>query len=142
MLLLRLLEELRDFFVEEVLRRLDPTARTMLARMGRPWLAAVLASGLPRAGKTAGVPLKLKEFCGSVELLAWAKDNGCPWKARTCALATAGGNLKVLQYAREHGCPWSKATCEYAARGGHLAVLVWAWERGCPWDPVTCAYRR
>jgi hypothetical protein len=37
-----------------VLERLDPMARTMLAQVGRPWLAAVLASGLPRL--PTGVP--------------------------------------------------------------------------------------
>ena len=46
-LLLRLLEELPDLFVEEVLRRLDPCSLTLLAQVGRPWLAAVLASGWP-----------------------------------------------------------------------------------------------
>ena len=47
-LLRRLLEELPDIFFEEVLRRLSSTDRTMLAQVGRPWLAAVMASGLPR----------------------------------------------------------------------------------------------
>ena len=42
-LLLRLLQELPDFFIVEVLQRLDPVARTMLAQAGRPWLAAVLS---------------------------------------------------------------------------------------------------
>ena len=37
-----------------MLERLDPMARTMLAQVGRPWLAAVLASGLPRL--PTGVP--------------------------------------------------------------------------------------
>ena len=49
--LLRLLEEWRDVLMTEVLARLDPTDRTMLAQVGRPWLAAVLASGLPRLPK-------------------------------------------------------------------------------------------
>jgi hypothetical protein len=63
-LLLRLIEELPDLFdaptplldlaerhpvlfAVEVLQRLDPVDRTMLAQVGRPWLA-VLVSGLPR----------------------------------------------------------------------------------------------
>jgi len=53
--------------------------------------AAVADSDLPWAGKTAGVPLKVKYFVGSVARLAWAKANGCPWTERTCALAVAGG---------------------------------------------------
>ena len=42
--LLDLLQKFPDLFVKEVLERLDPTDRTMLAQVGRPWLAAVLAS--------------------------------------------------------------------------------------------------
>ena len=39
-----------------------------------------------------------KNVVGSVERLAWAKENGCPWKVVTCAWA-------ALKWAREHGCP-------------------------------------
>ena len=80
--LLDLLQRHPDFFSEEVLKRLDPTARTMLAQVGRPWLAAVLASGLPRLPKGVRVMLQLKELCTSVVRLAWAKANGCPWGVR------------------------------------------------------------
>jgi hypothetical protein len=48
--LLRLLA-LPDLFEQEVLKRLDLFDRTMVAQVGRPWLAAVLASGLPRLQK-------------------------------------------------------------------------------------------
>ena len=54
-----------------MLSRLDPADLAVIAQVARPWLAAVVASGLARAGTTAGVPLKLKEFCGSVKRLAW-----------------------------------------------------------------------
>jgi hypothetical protein len=66
-----------DFFQKEVLERLDPMDRTMLAQVGRPWLAAVLASGLPRMPTFAR--LRLEEFCTSGVRLAWAKANGCRW---------------------------------------------------------------
>jgi len=103
----------------EVLQQLDPTDRTMLAQVGRPWLAAVLASGLPRLPRGVTVRLGLWEFCMSVERLAWAKANGCWWGVpnydgsnNTCALAAEGGYLAVLRGAREHHCPWNAATCE------------------------------
>jgi len=51
-----------------------------------------------------------------------------------------GGHLEVLKWARENGCPWDEETCAYAAKGGHLEVLKWARENGCPWDEWTCAY--
>jgi hypothetical protein len=65
-LLRRLLEELRDVFAAEVLPLLLPADLAVLAQVGAPWLAAVLASGLPRAGKSEGVPLRAVEFLGSV----------------------------------------------------------------------------
>jgi len=137
---------LSDMFREEVLRRLDPADRATLAQVGKVFLAAVaaaateggVASDLPWAGKSAGVPLKLQEFCGAVAQLAWAKANGCPWEARTCVYAALGGHLQVLRWAREHGCPWDSKTCAAAAAGGHLEVLRWALGCHCPWDANTC----
>ena len=47
---------------------------------------------------------------GCLELLQWARENGCPWDFRTCEAAARGGHLEVLQWAREHGCPWDEDT--------------------------------
>jgi hypothetical protein len=58
------LEKLPEVFAAEILQRLDPADRAVVAQIGPPWLAAVVASGLPRAGKTEGVPLKIKDFVG------------------------------------------------------------------------------
>jgi hypothetical protein len=74
-----MLETFPDLFLKEVLERLDPMACTMLAQVGKPWLAAVLASGLPRLPQGVMVRLRLRDFCTSAERLAWAKANGCPW---------------------------------------------------------------
>jgi hypothetical protein len=65
-------------------------------------------------------------------VLQWARANGCPWEAATCAHAAEGGHLEVLRWARENGCPWSEYTCICAARRGHLDVLQWAHGNGCP----------
>ena len=45
-----------------MLARLDPTDLTLLAQVGPLWLAAVVDSGLPRAGKTEGVPHRINQF--------------------------------------------------------------------------------
>ena len=129
-----LLEKLPEVLAAEVKPRLDSTDLALFTRVGPASRAAVVASGLPRAGTTKGVPLKIRKFVGSVELLAWAKENDCPWVARTCNAIARRGNLQVLRRARELDCPWSLWTCSYAARGGHLEVLRWAREHGCPWD--------
>jgi uncharacterized protein YabN with tetrapyrrole methylase and pyrophosphatase domain len=55
----------------------------------------------------------------------------------TCAFAAENGHLEVLKWARENGCPWNKDTCMNATREGHLEVLKWARENGCPWDELT-----
>ena len=123
--------------MKHVLSRLDPTDCAILARVAKPWLAVVLANILPRAGKGGAVKLKLVDFVGSIERLAWAKDNGCPCEERTCFEAAAGGRLEVLRWMREHHCPWNEWTCAHAAKGGHLAVLKWAREHFCPWNAWT-----
>ena len=151
--LLDLLQALPDLFEQEVLKRLDPTARTMLAQVGRPWRVVVLAAAgggvismgwrrrwLPRLPKGVTVRLQLREFCTSAERLAWAKANGCRWDQWTCQTAAEGGHLKVLQWAREHDCLLGRWTCAAAAGGGHLEVLKWLREHGCPWDKLTCEF--
>ena len=40
-----------------------------------------------------------------MELLKWAHYNGCPWDARTDALAVEMGHTELSQWIRENGCP-------------------------------------
>lgn len=77
---------------------------------------------------------------GHLELLMWARVEGCPWSRSTCRAAARFGHLNLLQWVRGQGCPWNEDTCSYAARGGHLAVLKWSREQGCPWNEDTCSY--
>jgi len=140
-LLGRLLGELAAVFDFEVLPLLDPTTRALLGRVGQTCRDAVLRSPkLPCAGRTVGVKFKVREFVVSVQLLAWAQANGCPWEARVCTLAARGGHLEVLKWARDHQCPWEADTCSFAAEEGHLAVLKWSRAHGCEWDADTCMY--
>ena len=69
---------------------------------------------------------------GHLDVLQWARRNGCPWDKRTCSRAAFGGHLPVLQWARENDCPWDVSTCYFAARGGHREVLQWARANGFP----------
>jgi hypothetical protein len=93
-LLGRLLEELRDLFAAEVLSLLDPTDLALIARACWKCGEAVLSSGVDIAGETEGRALRLTKFPGSVELLAWGKENGCPWTARSCALLLQAGTWR------------------------------------------------
>jgi hypothetical protein len=126
-----------------VLKRLNPTDRALLALAGVPLMTAVVDSGLPRAGGAGQVRLHVKDFVGSVALLAWAKGcAGFPWTEKTCAAVARGGNLEVLQWAMGHDCPTDAATCLAAARGGHLTLLQWMHEQypPCLWKagPEIC----
>ena len=47
-----------------------------------------------------------------------------------CKNAAQGGHLEVLRWARANGCPWDEATCASAAESGHFEVLKWACETG------------
>ena len=49
-----------------------------------------------------------------------------------CMEAAKQGHLEVLQWARGEGCRWDIYTCLEAAAEGHLEVLQWAREQGCP----------
>ena len=73
---------------------------------------------------------------GHLDVLRWARENGCAWNANTCAFAAEGGHLEVLRWARENGCEWDARTATYAARGGHLDVLRWARENGYELGPA------
>ena len=57
----------------------------------------------------------------------------------TCMNAALGGHLEVLKWARQNGCPWNEETCWEAAGQGHLEMLQWARANGCPWDVNTWA---
>jgi hypothetical protein len=147
-----LLEKLHEVLEIEVLSRLDPSDVVMFGQVGRTCRAAVVAFGVPQEEEveewsydsddedTEGGPLLLRveNFVGSVERLAWAKERGCPWDESACAYAARCGYLEVLQWAWERCCPWDSSVCWSAAWGGCLEMLRWARDHGCEWDELTC----
>jgi len=156
-------------FRDEVLSRLSPTDRAMLARVDKRCAAVVALSGLPRAGSSRELPFKVRDFVGSPERLIWGEANdapcGCdeatmlfvagvgsvetvrwmqermcyPINEKLCASAAAHGNFQALRYTLEHGCPCGDYTFGSAAGGGQLAIMQFLRERQCPWTQVTCA---
>jgi hypothetical protein len=74
---------------------------------------------------------------GSLEVLKWARSEGCPWDSNTCSWAAENGHLEVLKWARSEGCPWDSSTCYWAAHNGHLEILKWARFAGCKWTQET-----
>ena len=44
------------------------------------------------------------------------------------------GHLEILKWARANGCPWNEKTCSHAAMNGHLDILEWARDNGCSYN--------
>jgi len=100
----------------------------MLGQVGRAWRAAVLAMppDLPRASGCCR--LYMRDFCTSIDRLAWAQANGCDWTVDLCDLVAAGGHLEMLQWAVNQGCPCDATTCACAALVGRCRLLP-GWPR-------------
>jgi hypothetical protein len=122
---------------ERVLRNLDATDLGLLSRVSRDCRDAVVSSGLPRAGASAALPFKVEHFVESVELLDFARVNGCQvLDERTFALAAGNrtGSL-VIKHLAELGCPWCQDMFHKAVMKGNLEVLRFLRETlGYTWD--------
>ena len=87
---------------------------------------------------------KIQDACsfaakhGFLDLLQWARLNGCGWDVFVCSDAAKNGHLKVLQWARSNGCNWDSRVCFNAAANGHLETLKWARSNGCEWNSPVC----
>ena len=43
-----------------------------------------------------------------MHILQWAREEDCPWDARTCEAAAEAGSFEILQWAQNNGCPWNE----------------------------------
>ena len=115
---------------------------TWLAVFSRVSKACRDASTFVEEDEAALRRLNVCDLVGTVELVTWALDQGCPsWHAAgcICMAAAGGGHLDTLKWLRVNGCEWSEETCSFAALGGHLEVLEWARANGCEWNAETCS---
>lgn len=74
-----------------------------------------------------------------LDCLRCARENGrfqAPWDEYTSVLAVNRG-VKHLRYLHENGCPWDARTCAMAAYERDVECLAYAHENGCPWDEYT-----
>ena len=42
---------------------------------------------------------------GYLDILQWARNNGCEWDSQTCKVAKLNGYLDIVEWARTNGCP-------------------------------------
>ncbi len=125
--------------VEHILRTEhfdDPADLARLPAVSRVMRDAVAETGLRFEELAEEEALKL----GCLSALQRRQRGGrLSRRERLCEAAARGGHLEMLQWARANGCPWNEMTCSGAATGGHLDVLRWAHEKGCPWSEETRA---
>lgn len=55
---------------------------------------------------------------GYLDILKWARKNGCDWNSLVCTHAAKHGRFEMLKWARENGCEWDERVCSDAAEGG------------------------
>ena len=51
---------------------------------------------------------------------------------QTCAQAAYNGNLELLKWARLNGCPWDEVTYEQGVDNGDPALVCYLEDEGCP----------
>ena len=83
--------------------------------------------------------LRKRLLGGHLELLKWARENGCEWDAMTCASAAKSGNLDILKWARQNGCEWDQEVGDNAVLHGHLEILDWIGNNGYEWTSQICS---
>ena len=90
--------------------------------------------GVCKAPISSFVAMKAAEG-DHLEVLKWLReslDPPCPWNASACTGAAEAGSIEILAYLRQNGCPWNADAFLAAAGRGHLAVLKWLRSHGCP----------
>ena len=62
---------------------------------------------------------------GHLEILKWARANGCPWDEWTCIAGQLKmTDLEILKWARANGAPWNEESIRKNLTD-HDAVLDW-----------------
>lgn len=61
-----------------------------------------------------------------------------PWKMYRCPKAAEGDALDLLQWARANGCPWDRSTGYKAEGDGHIDAFEWALSTGRLRDHENC----
>jgi len=93
-------------------------------------------------GQGALYPISAAAAKGFLNVVQWARSDGCPWDSDACRSAAAGGCLQVLQWMRsqEPPCPWNEDVCTAAAGRGDLESLQWLRSQSppCDWDEDCC----
>jgi hypothetical protein len=66
---------------------------------------------------------------GNLELLQWARANGCPWNTSALLHACSGGHLEVIKWLIDNNCDWTDFALPVLGEAGHYDVLDFLRER-------------
>ncbi|GLC45481.1 hypothetical protein PLESTM_001740400 [Pleodorina starrii] len=93
---------------------------------------AVEVAGLNLTQESVGAwVLGAAAGAGHLELCAWLRQRGCPWRD-SLQKAARMGHWAVCEWLLAHGCPWDVAAVLQAGRGGHIGLMVWLLQRRPP----------
>lgn len=123
--ILSLIDQSPSILNDCILNRLDAGDLAVLKRVNHACRRVVEESSLCSE-------LRLKDFCGSLSRVEWARENGGFQSAQqidpptaVCTWAAEHGSLEALQWMRQNGFKCDQHTCSAAARCGDLEILKW-----------------
>ncbi|GLC61125.1 hypothetical protein PLESTB_001720600 [Pleodorina starrii] len=108
-----------------------------------PAAAAAAAEVLQAALQDPGL-MKCGAESGSLEMVVWLRERGCPWDADAFEGAADSGNAAMLEWMAAQGCPMGSTGEAYlkAGRNGDFATLRCLRRLGCPWGPDSSTFNR
>jgi hypothetical protein len=115
------------------------TAAAAISRGDLPMLRWLREKGCP--WKESDV-CRMAACCGKLDVLELCHAQGGKLDVEVFLSAARRGSVPMLQWLRERGCPWHRSTCQEAATYGRLSALRWLKENGCPWprESITSEY--
>ena len=86
-------------------------------------------------------PYQVAAIVGPLEIIQLLHSHDSEWDEDAIVeKAAEGGHLDIVQWAKENGCPLTESACQYAAGFGHFDTLKGLRDMGCPWDEGTTTY--
>lgn len=91
-----------------------PVCKELVHAAAKGSYAEVLQWALECAGERIKPDPLFCEIAGNTQVLKVLREHGYEWSKKTCAEFAKRGELELLQWARHNGCPWDWATCSQA----------------------------
>lgn len=79
-------------------------------------------------------------FGGSLPVLEWLYENGCPRCPNSILSAAEAGQVNAIKWLIDHNFPRCENTFDFAAEGGHLAVMELLFKLKFPFNEETFEY--